>query len=70
MNAMGLNVDAAALHVRIGSYDLTVMRITAKSVPHSRGSAGKSNKCGTGTQLQHDLAFPGCIYSGIKWESR
>jgi hypothetical protein len=37
MNAMGPNVDAAALQVQIGSYDLTVMRITAKSVPHSRG---------------------------------
>src|ERR1700676_3467159 len=50
MTARTQNSKNAALQERNDSYDLTVIRITAKSVPHSRGCAGTTNQCGTGTQ--------------------
>jgi hypothetical protein len=49
MTARKQNLKNAALQERNGSYDLTVLSITAKSVPHSRRCAVTTNRCGTGT---------------------
>jgi len=66
MKARNQNSKNAALQERIGSYDLTVLRITAKSVPHSRKSAGNTNWCGTRTQPRIPAVYILRHYVGVK----
>jgi hypothetical protein len=60
------NSKNAALQEPNGSYDLTALRITAKSVPHSRTCAGTANQCGPGTPLRVPAVYILRHHMGVK----